>query len=763
MTLRQKLVFLFLHISLLPIIFISIFVYSATKERVTEQVVSQLELIAQIQENRINTAIDQNLERLVTVSRRSALNEILVKENYQTTQKNLEIKKILEEAKSSIRSFNDILILDVDGYVIAATNPNAVGTNYENEEFFQKGRVEENVESFYLDENYDVRVYLSGPIHAQEDLVGIVVVIESDVENILSLIKDYSGLGKSGEILLARRDLNGNALFITPSRFHANAALRRIVSKNNRNEPITQALSKNEILLTNAVDYRGKRVLAATRYIDKSDWGLVVKIDEEEAFEPLKQLKDYFIYSTLITSVFAILTALYLAQNITNPIIQLTEVTSKIRQGDMRQKVNIKSNDEIGRLADSFNAMSNKLRKSYSSLEGKVSDKTIQLKKKIFEIQEQVAKDEALLESIGDGVIATDSRQKIILVNRAAAQMLGWQAKDMLGKIIYSVLKMTNSKGEAIPIKKNSIALSFKSESKITTIASDGLCFTSKKSTLLPAVFSATPIILGNYAIGTVVVFRDITHERDVDRMKTEFISLASHQLRTPLAAVKWFSQMLESGDAGKLNKEQLNFVNNISESNERMIDLTNNLLNINRIESGKIIINPKQTDFEKLVTETVNYLQNKVEKKELVWKIKIDSNLPKIKIDPKLIREVFINLLSNAIKYSKNSGLITVIISRQENLIISQITDEGYGIPGNEQKHVFQKFYRGANIVNEHPEGTGLGLYLVKAIIESSGGNIWFKSELGVGTTFWFSLPIYGDRIKRDGVSLIPSKIEKK
>ena len=760
MTLSRKLVILFLLISLLPISFISIFVYTTTKERINHQVISQLELIAQIQENRINAAIDQNLERLVTFSKRSTLNEILGKPDTGNPSANQEIYDILNEARSTVKSFNDILILDVNGNVIAATNPSVVGTNYATEEFFQKGSVEENVESFYLDENNNVRVYLSGPIHDLDNLVGIVVVIESDVENILSLIKDYSGLGKTGEILLARRDINGNALFLTPSRFHANSALRRIVSKNNQNEPIIQALTKKETLLTNAIDYRGKRVLAATRYIDNTDWGLVVKIDEEEAFAPIAQLKDYFIYTTLITSIFAIITAWYLAQNITKPIVNLTEVVDKIRSGDLTQKVNIKSNDEIGHLAASFNTMAGKLKQSYSSLENKVSDKTIQLKKKIFEIQQQVAKDEALLESIGDGVIATDSRQKIILVNRAATEMLGWKSKEIIGKIIYRVIKATDAKGNPISISRNAITSTFSSESKVGSSPTDGLCFSKKDKSTLPVVVTATPIILAGKAIGTIVVFRDITHERDVDRMKTEFISLASHQLRTPLSAIKWISQMLVSGDVGKLNKQQLNFTKNISESNERMIDLVNSLLNISRIESGRIIIEPTLADLGKIAREVIDDVKQKVEGKAIEWQLNISSNLPKIKVDPGLIREVYVNILTNSIKYNQNKGRISVTISRENNFIISQISDTGYGIPTREHARVFQKFYRGSNIIGKDTEGTGLGLYLAKAIIDSSGGKIWFKSDEGTGTTFWFGLPLAGSSSKKGEVTLIPTHL---
>jgi signal transduction histidine kinase len=218
---------------------------------------------------------------------------------------------------------------------------------------------------------------------------------------------------------------------------------------------------------------------------------------------------------------------------------------------------------------------------------------------------------------------------------------------------------------------------------------------------------------------------------------------------------MRWFLEMLLEGDLGKLNSKQKKVVIDINKSNHRMIDLVSMLLNVSRIETGRIIVEPKSTQISELAKETIADFKPKLKQNNHKLKIKVEPNLPKVSIDPNLIRQVFTNLLDNSIKYSPKGTNISVDISRDKKFITAKVQDEGFGIPAECQEHIFERFYRATNIELKNIEGNGLGLYLCKQIIEVSGGEIGFNSEVGKGTTFWFSVPLAGSVSQKGEVKL--------
>lgn len=361
---------------------------------------------------------------------------------------------------------------------------------------------------------------------------------------------------------------------------------------------------------------------------------------------------------------------------------------------------------------------------------------------------------ETLLGSLGEGIIVTDERGNIELVNRQAEVLVGWRMDEVVGKKWHEVAPLEDEKGNRIPPEKRATQIVLANGKPRSN---DKYYYVRRDGTRFAVGTTAAPVVENGKTIGVIAVFRDISHEKEVDRAKSEFVSLASHQLKTPLSAIKWFSEMLLNGDGGKLTAEQCEYIDNIAQSNERMIVLVNSLLNISRIESGRIIIDPEPTDFEKLLKSVITSLEPKTVEKKIKLTVTIESKLPVVSADPKLISQVYLNLLTNAIKYSPVESEVSVKLYREDGEIISQITDAGYGIPKTEQHRLFEKFYRGSNVVKLETDGTGLGLYLVKAIVESSQGRIWYESEEGKGSKFWFALPVSGVVAKEGEVSLIP------
>jgi signal transduction histidine kinase len=424
---------------------------------------------------------------------------------------------------------------------------------------------------------------------------------------------------------------------------------------------------------------------------------------------------------------------LLIAATFSRRVKKLEEGTAHIAAGDFSYKVVIKGRDELTQLAESFNQMSNRFQDSYRRL--------------AFAKQ----RDEALIESMSEGLIAVDEDGKVVLLNKVAADLFALPDREIAtGKPLSDIAKIYDQRKHLIHHADHPAYMTLKSGKSNNGVYS----YKSLEGYRLLNV-SANPVILEDKVAGTIVILRDVTKEKEIDRMKTEFISLASHQLRTPLSAIKWFTEMLLGGDAGKMTAEQKDFTKNISDSAERMIDLVNSLLNISRMESGRIIVDPKPTDLNELVSGIVNDLKAKTEEKQQTLVISVHKDLKKINLDPHLIGQVYMNFLTNAIKYTPKGGEISVMVSKKDGDVVSQITDNGYGIPKAQHGRVFEKFFRAENIAKVETDGTGLGLYLVKAIIESSGGKVWFESEEGKGTTFWFTLPLSGMKPKEGEVTL--------
>lgn len=239
-----------------------------------------------------------------------------------------------------------------------------------------------------------------------------------------------------------------------------------------------------------------------------------------------------------------------------------------------------------------------------------------------------------------------------------------------------------------------------------------------------------------------VGIEQDISHRKAVERAKNEFVSLASHQLRTPIATISWYAEMLLHGDVGKLTKDQRTYVGEIAYGANHMADLVAALLNVSRIELGTFAVTPEPTDLKMLLEDVLHELSPLIEKANLRTEMRVTS-VPKVLVDPKVIRIVFENLLTNAVKYTPTGGLVTISLARQDDDVHFMVEDTGIGIPKEQQERMYQKLFRADNAKRKVTEGTGLGLYLAKAIVEESHGRIWFTSVENQGTTFHVSLPL--------------------
>jgi len=257
-------------------------------------------------------------------------------------------------------------------------------------------------------------------------------------------------------------------------------------------------------------------------------------------------------------------------------------------------------------------------------------------------------------------------------------------------------------------------------------------------------------------ASGGAVILHDITHLKEVDRMKTEFVSIASHQLRTPLTSINWFIEMLISGDAGKISKKQKEFLEEVHTGSKRMVQLVDDLLNVSRLETGRLKIEPKPVALEGFIQSIIDEAVPIAENKNCTIAFqKPKTKLEKISIDEGLMRQVVHNFITNAIRYSseakrskKKCGIEVALEKKTSDVVIS-VKDSGIGIPKEAQERIFEKFFRADNARVMEAEGNGLGLYVAKMIVEASGGKVWFETAEGKGTTFFASIPAKGMKEK--------------
>ena len=356
-------------------------------------------------------------------------------------------------------------------------------------------------------------------------------------------------------------------------------------------------------------------------------------------------------------------------------------------------------------------------------------------------IEEEKNKTLAIIYNFTDGLFLFDKENNLFLINPQAEAFFNIKSKDVTNKTISNL--------SGFPTLKPLIHLLSSQQPNVKTIKKIFRKEMKLRKNLILEV-SAIPIKKEEKNLGTLIILHNITREKKIERIKTEFVSLAAHQLRTPLSAIKWTLKMLLDEDLGKINEEQREFVEKTYESNERMISLINDLLDVTRIEEGGYLFKPILADIQNIIQLIINSYKEQIQERKIKFEFKKPkTKAPKVKVDVEKIKLVISNLLDNAISYTKPGGSVLVSLKYDKKKIEISIKDTGVGIIKDQQERVFSKFFRGANVIRMETDGSGLGLFITKNIIEAHGGKIWFESEENKGTTFCFTLPIKRNIIK--------------
>lgn len=364
------------------------------------------------------------------------------------------------------------------------------------------------------------------------------------------------------------------------------------------------------------------------------------------------------------------------------------------------------------------------------------------VKKEMALVEREKRELETVINSMAEGLYVLDKDEKFVLFNRAAERILGRSSEEVIGKRENDILD-SRDKNKRPFCSPDHCDLNFhwlKGESHTFPL----VYFKTAKKEFVPVSLTISPLYSdgGQPELG-VFIFRDVTKELEVDRAKTEFVSVASHQLRTPLNSIRWILELLIKGDLGKLNNKQGEFLEEGYNSVLRMGKLIDDLLNVSRIESGKVELLKELINMKELFDEVVSELLYLAKARNLKISNEIPANLTQVWGDHDRIRQVVQNLVDNAIKYTLTKGKVTLAANVRKDDVVFMVKDTGIGIPSHQQEKVFEKFFRAENASAVQTSGTGLGLYVAKQFVEAAGGKIWFESKEGKGTTFYFSLSI--------------------
>lgn len=472
--------------------------------------------------------------------------------------------------------------------------------------------------------------------------------------------------------------------------------------------------------------------------------GVDMAADDLKAFEQQSRKVILSVLATVLF-LFPLLLYFYLRKKI-QPVSQIVNGI-KAFNNNLSKRIKVNSGDEFEVIARTFNTMAAKLQKVEAGLEAQVKKKTKELSQKVKEIERAKVKDEALLASIGEGLIAINPQREIIMVNPQAQRMLGLNSSKILGKKLGQVVRLQDNFGLEIKGGHSPLEMSLMEKIELKNFYH----LVSQTGAQIPVKIIGSPVKLRQKVIGAIIVLIDITEEKRIDTAKTEFISLASHQLRTPLSSINWYLELMADPATGKLNASQKQCLHRLLRSNQRMVKLVQALLNVSRIDMGTFFIENKLVDLAGLMKISLKEFDSLISRKKLKITTNFDERLPKIMADPQLVQIIFQNLISNAIKYTPAKGKIAVKICRLANHGIQvKISDSGYGIPKNQQAKVFSKLFRADNIKDREQEGNGLGLYTVKSILDASGGKIDFSSRENRGTNFVVTFPLSGMKEKK-------------
>ncbi|RMH69777.1 MAG: sensor histidine kinase [Gemmatimonadetes bacterium] len=476
------------------------------------------------------------------------------------------------------------------------------------------------------------------------------------------------------------------------------------------------------IITESFTNLNGEKMLGAATFAKKVPWVVVVEEPFKEAYYSVQQMRTQLWSWMLVGLGLAVIFAFIFADAFNRPIAQLVEAARGVAAGNFNQQVHITNKDELGELAKVFNNMTAELRR-YDEIN-------------VNKLISEQAKIQAIIRNIADGIIATDVQKRILFLNKQAEQWFGVDITTAQHRLLIESVK--SDKLDQLISDTLYPEKSAEDEPKDHAVEISIVDAQTMENVALKAL--AAPVVDGkNQIIGVVTALRDITREKEIDRMKSEIVSVVSHELRTPLTSIQGFSQLMLDEDLPP--EERQNYANIVISEADRLTHMINEFLDLSRLESGRMEITPIPFNLIDTLMNTVFVVSAQASEKNIAIYPDFYADDVYVYADMDTIGQVMMNLLSNAVKYSPPDREVTVAVTDEGDEVRVSVIDQGFGMKQSDADKVFDKFFRVKNEVTRDITGTGLGLPIVKEIIERHGKTIQVISELGKGSTFTFTL----------------------
>jgi len=768
-TIAGKLLGWFLVISMVPLIALLVLTQELTLELMRETALSHLQTLADHKSRQIEAyALDRKrdiaaLVQLPLVG--NAIDELGHAYRSKDTAALDRIDTVFRPqltAFSSFSGYDDLLLISLDGEVLFSSSRHfAVGAHLDQPPLagaeMTKAVARARAQRVPQLSGFDPQstpgspaTFVATPVLRDNQLIGIVVVQLSN-RDLWEAVTDFNGLGSSGEVVLGALQADG-IILVAPLRHDGDAAFHRKLDLSSiAGMPLRQAVSGNQGA-GEAVDYRGIPSLAVWRYLPSFQWGMVVKIDRDEALALVTKQRELVLVVALLTLAGVGILALVAARSLSRPVDQLTRVVRRMSAGDLNHRVVVETDDELGELAHAFNHMTDDLKGVYATIEEQVRQRTFELKgsnRALGLARDELRKFYQAVECSPVSVIITTPEGIIEYVNPHFTTITGFAADEVIGRTpavvasgqtpraIYDALWATIQggdqwHGEFLNRRKNGEL--YWEASSISPVRQAGGAITH--------YVAIEDDISARKRGEEQLVFAKNAAE-SANRTKSEFLAVMSHEIRTPMNGILGMTRlMLDS----PLSGQQRDYLDTIRQSGEALLTLLNDILDFSKLEAGRVDLERVDFDLPATIDSVIALMSARAAEKGLILDAEIAADVPRYLLgDPARLRQILLNLIGNAVKFTEKGGVRLSVealtVGAQSTTFRFSVVDTGIGIPEEVRARLFESFSQADSSITRRYGGSGLGLAICRRLVGLHGGDIGVDSTLSRGSRFWFTV----------------------